>query len=249
MKSALKRKWKHLAVERIDDIAPTIPLGKSFWPLSKSENAEIHKLFGEEKVRRLVTSLRSRDDDANVKVLDAAYWVKGCSSLGYLRYAVLLRVGGKKGELCLMDIKEAARAAAPRHKRAKMPKDNAERVVQGAWHLSPALGNRMLAARFQDRSVFLRELLPQDLKFEIEHLSQEEAMIAAKFLASILGKAHARQMKPDIRQNWQKELGLNRTKSLDAPSWLWASVVDLIVSHEGAYLEHCRRFAMEPTLS
>ena len=42
----------------------------------------------------MVTALRSRDDDAPVEVLDAAYWMKGCSSLGRLRYAVLLGVGG-----------------------------------------------------------------------------------------------------------------------------------------------------------
>ena len=44
-----------------------------------------------EIVRRLVTSLQSRDDDAPVEVVDAAYWMKGCSSLGRLRYAVMLR--------------------------------------------------------------------------------------------------------------------------------------------------------------
>jgi hypothetical protein len=28
-----------------------------------------------------------------------------------------------------------------------------------------------------------------------------------------------------------------------APSWLWSSVVDLLV-HEKAYLEHCRLYAL-----
>ena len=45
------------------------------------------------------------------------------------------------------------------------------------------------------------------------------------------------------RAAWRHELGLNRSKTLDAPSWLWASVVELLVSHEGAYLEHCRVYA------
>ena len=36
----------------------------------------------------------------------------------------------------------------------------------------------------------------------------------------------------------------NRTKSLDAPSWLWNSVVDLVAAHEAAYLHHCRRYAI-----
>jgi uncharacterized protein (DUF2252 family) len=68
-------------------------------------------------MRHLATSLRSRDDDAAVEVLDAAYWMKGCSSLGLLRYAVLLGVGsGKKRDMALMDIKQAVTAAAPRYK-------------------------------------------------------------------------------------------------------------------------------------
>jgi uncharacterized protein (DUF2252 family) len=245
MKNAVKRKWKQLAQERIEDTKPSIPLGKHFWPLSREEKKDIRALFATEKVRRLVTSLRSRDDDAPVKVLDAAYWMKGCSSLGRLRYAVLLGIGGKKQELCLMDIKEAVAPAAPRHSKAKMPRDHAERVVQGAWHLSPYLGDRMLAAKIGRHSVFLREILPQDLKFDIEYLTREEAMKVAGFLAIVVGRAHARQMDPPTRKRWQEELNRNRTKTLDAPSWLWASVVELMASHEIAYLEHCRKYAMD----
>jgi uncharacterized protein (DUF2252 family) len=213
----------------------------------KSERKQIDILFGDEKVRRLVTSLRSRDDDASVEVIDAAYWVKGCSSLGRLRYAALLGIGGKGGELCLVDVKEAAPAAAPRYSKVRMPKDNAERVVTGAWHLSPALGERMLHARLDDRGVFLRELLPQDLKLEIEDLTPKKATKLAKYLATVLGKGHARQMDPEGREKWQKQLRQHRTKALDAPSWLWSSVVELMVGHEGAYLEHCRKYALSAT--
>ena len=243
MRNALRRKWKQLAQERIRDTRPTIPLGKTFWPLGKAEDEAIRALFANEKVRRLVTSLRERDDEATIEVLDAAYWVKGCSSLGNLRYAVLVAIGGDGGELCLMDVKEAVRPLAPGHSEADMPKDNAERVVTGAWHLSPALGNRMLAGLVMDRTVFVRELLPQDLKFEIEHLTPEEAMKVARFLARIVGKAHARQMDGAVRTKWLNELRRRRSKTLDAPSWLWSSVVELMMTHEGAYLEHCRKYA------
>ena len=51
-----------------------------------------------------------------------------------------------------------------------MPKDQAERVVEGAMHLSPHLGKRMVAGKIEGRSVFIRELLPQDLKIELEQL-------------------------------------------------------------------------------
>jgi uncharacterized protein (DUF2252 family) len=68
-------------------------------------------------------------------------------------------------------------------------------------------------------------------------------MEVARFLARVVGKAHARQMDAATRTNWQKELARNRSKSLDAPTWLWSSVVALVASHEAAYLEHCRKFA------
>jgi uncharacterized protein (DUF2252 family) len=243
MKDALRRKWKHLAKERIENTEPTIPLGKRFWPLSREEKHEIKALFGEEKVRRLITSLRSRDDNASVTVVDAAYWVKGCSSLGILRYAILLAVDGAD-DLCLMDIKEAVPAVAPHYPRVKMPRDDAERVVEGARNTSPALGNRMVAAKLRKRPVFMRELLPQDLKFEIEHLTRDEAMKTARFLALIVGKAHGRQMDAATRKAWLHELECRHSKKLNAPSWLWSSVVELLVSHEGAYLEHCRKYAL-----
>jgi uncharacterized protein (DUF2252 family) len=92
--------------------------------------------------------------------------------------------------------------------------------------------------------VFVRELLPQDLKFDIADLTCEEAMKIALFLAVVVGKAHARQMDEATRQSWQAELSRNRSKTLDAPSWLWASVVELLGTHERAYLEHCRKYAM-----
>jgi uncharacterized protein (DUF2252 family) len=84
-------------------------------------------------------------------------------------------------------------------------------------------------------------LLPQDLKLELDQLTQEEAVYAARYLAGVLGKAHARQMKDDVRHSWSKALGAQRSKTLDAPSWLWSSIVDLVGIHEASYLEHCRR--------
>jgi uncharacterized protein (DUF2252 family) len=130
-----------------------------------------------------------------------------------------------------------------------MPRDNAMRVVEGARHLSPALGERMLATRFLDHGVFMRELLPQDLKLEIETVSREEAMRAARYLAMVVGRAHARQMKTAARAKWRDEMGRNRSAKLDAPGWLWTSIVELVASHEAAYLEHCRRYAADPELA
>jgi len=244
MRVAAGRSWRHLADERIEGTSPVIPLGKRFWPLLKEEREAIEALCAGEGLQHLATSLRGGDADAPIKVLDAAYWRKGCSSLGRLRFAVLVRVGkGKNARHCLMDIKEAVAASAPRYADAKMPRDNGERVVEGARHLSPNLGERMLAARLLDKGVFVRELMPQDLKLDVDHLDHDEAQEVARYLATIVGRAHARQMGTLDGRQWVADLQSNRSKSLDAPSWLWSSIVDLIGLHESAYLEHCRRYA------
>ena len=92
----------------------------------------------------------------------------------------------------------------------------------------------MIAGNLLERSVFVRELLPQDLKIEIEHLSRNEAMEVAEFLARVVGRGHAQQMDATGRKQWVAELKRNRSKSLDAPSWLWSSVVQLVAAHEAA---------------
>jgi uncharacterized protein (DUF2252 family) len=195
----------------------------------------------------LITSLKERKDSDLVTVLDAAYWMKGCSSLGRLRFAVLVGIGKKKKNnqaSCLIDIKEAVPAAAPRFRGAAMPRDHARRVVEGARQLSPYLGQRMLPWRLSGKSVVLRELLPQDLKLEMDQLTRDQAIEAARFLASVVGEAHSKQMERSQLGHWRAELRRNRSKSLEVPSWLWTSVVQLVASHEVAYLEHCRRYAM-----
>ena len=244
LRESRQRSWRHLARERIKDLEPSIPLGKRFWPLSKDEHGALRDLIADADIRELITSLHSRPSDAEIKLVDAAYWVKGCSSLGLMRFAVLVEIGGgKTGELSLIDVKEATRARAPRSADRPTPRDNGERVVEGARHLAPYLGQRMCAGRVLDRPVFVRELLPQDLKLEIDALEPDEAVTVAGFLAGVVGRAHGRQMSAVDRKAWVKTLGEGRSKTLDAPSWLWRSVVDLMGSHEAAYLDHCRQFA------
>jgi uncharacterized protein (DUF2252 family) len=58
-----------------------------------------------------------------------------------------------------------------------------------------------------------------------------------------VGKAHGRQMDMKTRASWLAKLKKQHSKSLEAPSWLWSSVVALIADHETAYLEHCRQYA------
>jgi uncharacterized protein (DUF2252 family) len=240
---SVERRWVHLALERLESVKPRLPLGKHFWPLNQKEKAGIEKLLAGDEVRELVTSLQNRDSEAAVKLVDTAYWIKGCSSLGRLRYAAMLRVGKKNPSHCLLDIKEAVTAAAPRSQALSTPRDNAIRVVEGAKALSPNLGQRMLPARLLGVPVVVRELMPQDLKIEVQHLSREQAMKLAFYLGGIVGRAHGRQMNKADRAAWLATLGKARSATLDAPGWLWSCVVELLSIHEAAYLDHCRRFA------
>jgi uncharacterized protein (DUF2252 family) len=240
MKQALKRKWRHLAEERIEDVRPKIPLGPNFWALTGAERKEIDQLFQSDEIGSLITCLHQQEKKRGVEVLDAAYWMKGCSSLGRLRYAVLLGLNKRN---CLIDIKEAVQAAAPGYDNEDIPRNHADRVVAGARALTPYLGERMLAAKFERKPVVVRELRPQDLKVELETMSRAEALAAARFLAGVVGRSHARQMNTSQKRHWKAVLA-RKSKSLEAPSWLWSSVVDLMAIHEAAYLEHCRRYAL-----
>ena len=240
-----RRRGRHLAEERLDTVKPTIPLGKRFWALTPEERNALSLMFASDSIRPTLASLRGRGKDEPIELFDAAYWMKGCSSLGRLRYAALIGIGdGKSSSVCLVDVKEAVTAAAPRASNIEMPRDNAIRVVTGAKALSPNLGRRMMAATLLDKAVVVRELMPQDLKIEINRLSREEAMSLARYLAGVIGRAHGRQMDQSQRRAWRSDLAKNHKALLEAPSWLWTGVVELIALHEAAYLDHCRQVAL-----
>jgi len=246
-KEAGGRHWRHLARERIEDAEPTIPLGKRFWPLTKREKAAIDALFEAAEVRTPALTLAGLGPDGLLRVKDAAFWRKGCSSLGRLRYAVLIGFRESKDEaerFALVDIKEAVPSVAPAYADADTPEDPAARVVAGARALSPNLGDRMIAAHLLSRPVVLRELAPQDLKIEIEQFSRREAVDAAGYLAYVVGLAHARQLSRKQRVEWARMLDARRSGGLDAPSWLWRGIVEMAAEHEAGYLDHCRRYAL-----
>ena len=129
--------------------------------------------------------------------------MKGCSSLGRLRFAVLLsvRTEKKRGEeFCLIDIKQAGPAAAPRASGRSCRKTMRNEWWKEQKNLSPALGERMMAGKLLGRSIAIRELMPQDLKLELDQLSRQEAVNAARYLAEVVGRAHVRQMDPSTRR-------------------------------------------------
>jgi hypothetical protein len=87
VKTATRRTWKGLAKERIENTKPSIPLGRSFWLCSKPN--ELDNLIASESVLGILTSTLTRQEDVAVTVADAAFWKKGCSSLGFRTVADL----------------------------------------------------------------------------------------------------------------------------------------------------------------
>ena len=244
MKRAVKRTSKRLLDERIG-ARKSIPIGKQFWELSDEERDAVTRLVEQEPIRGLITALEGNDAQRPITLVDATFWVKGCSSLGLWRVAALVEYREKKKRtLALLDIKQAVEAVAPWATDTNTGLAPGMRVLQGAKRLAPALGSRMLAGAILDRSVFIRELLPQDLKLELDHVDADEARRLAYYLGMVVGRAHRRQMDGDATRAWTAELASHRTKNLDAPSWLWQALVELVALHEHAYLEHCRRYAL-----
>jgi uncharacterized protein (DUF2252 family) len=143
----------------------------------------------------------------------------------------------------LIDIKEAGKAAAPSASSGEMPRINGERVVTGARRLSPDLGDRMAWGRMLGGSFFMRELQPQDLKLSVDKLEHKDATVLAAYLGNVVGLAHGSQMPRDVAMAWHRELRARHGRSIDAPFWLWSSIVDLLGLHERQYLEHCRAWA------
>jgi uncharacterized protein (DUF2252 family) len=245
IRQAGQRRWRHLAEERIEDVKPNIPLGSRFWAMTPDERKAMRHFFEDKDHEEISRCVQGKEGETSIEMLDAAYWVKGCSSLGRLRYAVLVRLGRKKDkEYRLLDMKEATQAAAPCARNAAIPANDAERVVCGARNLSPFLGERMVSGTFSGKQVVVRELRPEDLKFELEDLTQEEAIASARMMAGVVGRAHGRQMTRAQRTSWSKELKARNAPGLDAPRWLWSGVIDLVGLHEAAYLDHCRRYAV-----
>ncbi len=241
LRAAYRRNWKKLAGERADGLKWYLPRGKRFWELGADERTAVEALLNDGEFLRTVLAVPGAD---KTKLEDAAYWVKGCSSLGLLRLAVLLRVKGKSASCWrLIDIKEAIESKAPRAASIRLDEDSAPRVVAAAKVLSPGLGSRMIARTFLGKSIFAREVLPQDLKLEITALTPQEAIKAARYLAALLGRAHAVQMSQDDRREWAHELERGRSAEANTSNWLRQYLVALMTIYQAAYLEHCQEVA------
>jgi uncharacterized protein (DUF2252 family) len=83
LEHSIRRRWRHLALERLETVKPVLPLGEKFWALTPEERTALVRLFEQEPVRAMVTRLQCRESSDAVMLVDAAYWIKDCSSLGH----------------------------------------------------------------------------------------------------------------------------------------------------------------------
>lgn len=246
---ALGRRWRHLSEERLHGKSARLPRGKRFLDPTFAEKEGFERLLREPGFATRVLGLEPGGGE-ELSLVDAAYWVKGCSSLGKLRMAGLVRISGAKhrSKVALVDVKQAVPALAPTAPGAAIPADPAQRVAEGARVLSPALGERMIPARIGEIPVIVRELLPQDLKIVAEQFSKAEGVRVARSLAEVVGRAHGRQLTPEARQAWHRQVEADGWDDR-APHWLWSSVTTLMGQHQSGYLALCRDVARDKGLA
>jgi len=193
-------------------------------------------------IQALAKQLRRRERDAPVTFADAAYWRKGLSSLGRPRYAVLLDVdaSAEGKDFCLLDIKAATDSDAPQV--AEVPADPGARVVAAARHLSPELGQRMDWVHLNGASFAVREVLPQDLKLDLTHLTPRDGRTP-------LAVAWATWSDRPILVSWTKGRAGGGSMSYSMPARVGAGASigsgrpqwTCCPRCTGGYLAHCRR--------
>lgn len=244
VRKAHHKSWKTLARERTAGHTVSLPRGRSFWPITADEHEALRTLFARPDVAGLATQISRRPDQCKVSLLDAAFWRKGCSSLGRRRYAAVLDVDGegrKGNDFCLMDVKEAHASCVPAMARG-VPVQPAERLLAGARALTPALGERMRAGDVLGTPVIVRELMPQDMKLDIRRLQPNQAQRMADYLGAVVGYAHARQLSAEDRQAWHREVVRGRSKTTHAPAWLRDAAIGVMHELDVAYIQHCLRY-------
>jgi uncharacterized protein (DUF2252 family) len=177
------------------------------------EFTELAALVAREDIRLMIACLRRRHSDP-VKLMDAAYWVKGCSSLGRLRYALLVQVGHRRNAgLYLIDAKEAVKSAAPGVADKSMPKDNSLRVIAGAKALAPISATGWLRAALA-RLVWCCGNLRRMILKRSKPAAFKEAASLAAYLGDVVGLAHGRQMDKQTCTAWRNELAIIRKRLL-----------------------------------
>jgi len=174
-----------------------------------------------------------RPDREALDVVDAAWRVAGCGSLGGVRVAVLARGKGGVDGAWVFDMKEEETPSATRvlgrpAKRFRF--DPAERVC-AAYRACVDRPSRLLGATtLGGRSMFVRRLAPQEDKLDLTALRSSDLDPLAVYLGALTGRAHARGATKKPRKAWTHE---ERDALVDR-------AIALAGIHEAIYLALCK---------
>ncbi len=189
MRSAAGRSWKHLADERIEGVEPVIPLGKRFWPLTAQERHAAESC-SPRSAAAAGNRAAVREDDGAGAGAGRGVLAQGLQFAGPAAAGRAARGRAGPDGAALPDGRQGGRRSRGT---AQTAAPDAARQCRAGGHGRPGAsrrssGRRMVATRLLEKAVFVRELLPQDLKLELEHLTVEEAMDVAEFLAHVVGQ-------------------------------------------------------------
>jgi len=67
---SVRRRWRHLAEERLETAEPRLPLGKKFWALGGEERESLQALFAQEAVHAMITGLQHPQPLNDITPLD-----------------------------------------------------------------------------------------------------------------------------------------------------------------------------------
>jgi len=160
---------------------------------------------------------------------DVAFRVAGTGSLGVLRIAVLTRGKGEPDSLWIFDMK-AQNAPSAQPLLAASPGSPAERVLCATLAClahPPRMAGR---TELDERSLFVRRLLPQEDKLDLTRVSADELPGLAGFLGARLGSAHRRGARRAPSSAW--------TRAEQAE--LTDRAIVIAGLHEAAYLALCK---------
>jgi uncharacterized protein (DUF2252 family) len=176
-----------------------------------------------------------RLDEGALDVLDVAWRVAGCGSLGGLRVAVLVRGKGGADGAWIFDMKEEGMPSAAASRMVRRPAkalraEPAARVCAGFRASVPRAPRWIGTTWLGDRSMFVRRLAPQEDKLDLETLRDVDLDPLASYLGALTGRAHARGATKTPRDPWTEEER--------------AGIVDRAIAiagiHEATYLALCK---------
>jgi uncharacterized protein (DUF2252 family) len=163
-----------------------------------------------------------------LEVVDAAFRVAGTGSLGCLRIALLVRGKGGVNGGWIFDMKEEDAPSA--ECLVQPPKlEAAERVATGICACVAHPPRMIGTTHLRRSSMFVRRLSPQEDKLDWTRLRSEDLEPLARYLGSLLGRAHRSGAKHVPRKVWSE----------DDRSRLMAHAISLAGVHEAMYLAYC----------